>query len=580
MADLNARPAAMKAARRAEKRAAEVAEEKATTASAQRTMKIVVGIMAVLFIGAGVLTLLPDGSVKEVPVHDTAAVQKVMLSGEPHFVLCAADAANKHVSTIFKTAAAHLSSEGVTSVVIDCDGVLPSGKTVAQRFLAPSGVNMHSRPTWVYVADGAKPRQVGPNFSSGSKLADAVAKLVGGDLKVRAIGNTLDLQRCVKDRAGGCVIALTTRPHADVSAELAAAGKAHRTASFVTLPASKLRIMSREGAQDGVQAVLAAAVRNAREAAAASGTGQRGELLIHLRRSAGGVLLVSTGYVAVPGSITQRDVSALLSSSDRAAAVLKPASASSSAAGAGAGDASSDSSGSDTSSSGSGSGSAAGSAGVDLADQLLERDERLAELGAAVTSLESLYIGRAPPPKRKAPSAAAGGKGKGKGKAGSAGSAADADDDDADEDGSAGDADADDTMARVARRVARTQARKAAAAAEAERERRAAAARSSEGADGSAQPQDGEEGGVSTEDDATRAARRRAEMEREAAESGFVAHLAEGEDEADGDSGRAGSDADAEADAFADAAAAEVAAGEDGEEDGEVHRLDDGYEEL
>lgn len=548
MADANARPAVQKAARKAEKRAAEAAEDKAATASAQRTMKIVVGVMAVLFAGAGILTLLPDSAGKEVPVHDTAAVQKVFLSGEPHFVLCAADAANKQVSTVFKTAGAHLSSEGVTSVVIDCEGILPSGKTVAQRFLAPAGVSTHSRPTWVYVADGAKPRQVAPNFSSGSKLADAVAKLVGGDMKVRVISNTLDLQRCVKDRAGGCVIALTTRHHADVAAELAAAGKAHRTASFVTLPASKLRIMSREGAQDGVQAVLAAAVRNAREAAAAAGTGARGELLIHLRRSAGGVLLVSTGHVASAGSIAPRDVAALLASSDRAAAVLKPAAASgsdsgsSSAGAAGAGGADSTAA----------AASASASAG-DLADQLLERDERLAELGAAVTSLESIYIGRAPPPKKPAKAKAA---------AASASSSADGD-------GGSGSAGGDDTLDRVNRRIARTQARKAAAAAEAEREARTSA-------DGAAAA--GEEG----EEGEDFAARRRAEMEREAAESGFVAHLAEDGEETDGADGEGSGSGAADSDALGDAAAAEMAAGADGdeEEDGDVHRLDDGYEEL
>lgn len=547
MADANARPVAQKAARKAEKRAAEAAEDNKATASAQRTMKIVVGVMAVLFIGAGILTILPDSAGKEVPVHDTAAVQKVFLSGEPHFVLCAADAANKQVSQVFKTAAAHLGSEGVTSVVIDCDGVLPSGKTVAQRFLAPAGVSTNSRPTWVYVADGAKPRQVAPNFASGSKLADAVTKLLGGDMKVRAVANTLDLQRCVKDRAGGCVIALTTRHHADVAAELAAAGKGHRTASFVTLPASKLRIMSREGAQDGVQAVLAAAVRNAREAAAAAGTGARGELLIHLRRSAGGVLLVTTGHVASPGTIAPRDVAALIAGSDRAAVVLKPAAASASGSG---------------SDSGSKDGSGDASSAVDLADQLLERDERLAELGAAVTSLESIYIGRAPPPKKPAPA---------KGKAGSG-----------DDDGSASaGGSSDDTMERVNRRIARTQARKAAAAAEAEREARASAAAAGE--------ESAEGAGEGEEDSGDYAARRRAEMEREAAESGFVAHLAEdhegeGEDgqRAEGEGSGGGA---ADSDAYGDAAAAEMAAGAAGdyeEEDGEVHRLDDddGYEEL
>ena len=59
---------------------------------------------------------------------DKAKVEGLFLGGEPFLVQCASPVDQLHRT--FLDAAADLSGAGVTPAVIDCDGKLPSGKTV------------------------------------------------------------------------------------------------------------------------------------------------------------------------------------------------------------------------------------------------------------------------------------------------------------------------------------------------------------------------------------------------------------------------------------------------------------------
>jgi hypothetical protein len=72
--------------------------------------------------------------VKTIKTDDKAKVEALFLSGDPFFVQCAAPVDQLHRT--FIDSAAGLVEAGVTPAVIDCNGKLPSGRTVMQRFFA------------------------------------------------------------------------------------------------------------------------------------------------------------------------------------------------------------------------------------------------------------------------------------------------------------------------------------------------------------------------------------------------------------------------------------------------------------
>jgi hypothetical protein len=461
-----------------------------------------IGFMAIGLIVSVVLTLFPDQA-PVVQLSDKKRLEQIFTSGEPHFVLCANDSANAHVLSVFNGARPYLRSEGVDTVILECEQPLPaSGKSIAQKF----ALQANWKPTWFAVYDGRKPLQIPPSFSSGAKLSDEVLKLVQKGSRIRPLTNTIDLERCIADKSRGCVVAFSTRPADDVAGELKEAAAAHRSVTFATLPAGKLALRTKEGAENSLAPLLNAAVRNAREAAAA--VGQRGELLVYLRRSAEG-WLATVGYVQAPGSVSAKDVGTLLASAKQAAAVLR-------------------------------GGPADAGAADDVADRLLERDDLLATHNSALVQPGTLYIGRAAAP----PRAAAG--------SGATPSRAQQTPD-----------------PRLAKREARRAARERdadrmraeAATGEEESEQatgglgRGAAAPTAAGK--APAPAEAVEAGlVEPEDPAEQAERqrqRREAMAREEAESGFVAHLAEEGAEATGEEVERGSwAADEVADDFLD----------------------------
>jgi len=473
----------------------------ASTSSEKQARWVIMGLIGFMAIGlvvSVVLTLFPDQA-PVVQLSDKKRLEQIFTSGEPHFVLCANDSANAHVLSVFNGARPYLRSEGVDTVILECEQPLPaSGKSIAQKF----ALQANWKPTWFAVYDGRKPLQISPSFSSGAKLSDEVLKHVQKGSRIRPLTNTIDLERCIADKTRGCVIAFSTRPADDVAGELKEAAAAHRGVTFATLPAGKLALRTKEGAETSLAPLLNAAVRNAREAAAA--VGQRGELLVYLRRSAEG-WIATVGYVQAPGSVSAKDVVTLLASAKQAAAVLR-------------------------------GGSADGGAAEDVADRLLERDDLLATHNSALVQPGTLYIGRAAPPKAAA------------GSGGTQSRAQETPD------------------PRLAKREARRAARERDAdrmraedsTGEEETERatggpaRRAAAPAAAGSS-PAQAEAVDAGLVEPEDPAEEAERqrqRREAMAREEAESGFVAHLAEEGAEATGGDVEGGSWAADEASDF------------------------------
>ena len=471
-------PPSVRAAKAAAAASASAAGKGPTASEKQARCVIasLVGLVAAAGLTSLVLLAFPDDPATLAP----ADFPTVFGPGArtPTFCLCAADAAaSPHIARVFGTARAHLRASGVAAVLVDCGATLPaSGRPLAER-LRLSGAH----PAWFLAPGSGRPvAQIGPAFSSGAALAEAVtAELARGD-RVRTLANTQDLDRCVAGATAGCAFALSARPAAAVTAELAALAPVHRAMRWAVLPAAALTLHSRAGADPAAQMLLNAATRVARSAAAAAGV-PRGELLAHLRRAPGaganGALLLTVGYLAAPGAgVTALDVDALLASSRKAATVYKAASA----------------------------------GAADVADRLLTRDDDLLDAHSAVVQPGALFLARA-----KAAAAAA-------------------------------------AAAAPAKREARR----------AERERSRRAADDEHGGDGASAAVDEaeEDPDAIAARAAVRAAARREAMAREAAESGFVAHLDEegggsnGDDNDDddddgGESGDGAIDLDAAADA-------------------------------
>ena len=91
--------------------------------------------------------------VKTVKTDDKARVEALFLGGDPYFVQCAPPTGQLHRT--FMDSAPDLSGVGVTPAVIDCNGKLPSGKTVRERFFKDKTLE---EPVFFVVANRLPPR--------------------------------------------------------------------------------------------------------------------------------------------------------------------------------------------------------------------------------------------------------------------------------------------------------------------------------------------------------------------------------------------------------------------------------------
>lgn len=438
--------------------------------AATRTFQIGVGIFAALMVASLVLTLFPDKP-PTIQANDSAGLQKLLTSGAPHFALCANDASNSFISGIFSTARAHLKGEGVEAVVVDCDGPTKSGKSLRERY----GLG-RNQPTWFFTADGSRPKVLPPSFSSGSKLFDEiVTRYLKREVKIKALTNSIDLNNCLTEKAGGCLVAYSARDPKQIDLELKSLASSHRSITFARLPAGQLALRSKEGVDDGFQALLKDAIKVAKENA--QGTGQRGELLLFLKRgvssSSPTEVLITVGQLRMTGKITSKDVDALVADHKAGLAIVKAAN---------------------------GEGETTGGSSGDVADRLLSRDEDLAAKSSVLVQKDAFYIGRVAPPKPKQEAK----------QAGDASSATPG-------------LSAEQEARRAARQKARDKQRDEAAS--------SGSKTASAGGDEDDERTDGDVPVPPPVDPAELERQRREAMEREAADSGFVAHLADDDGE-------------------------------------------------
>lgn len=72
--------------------------------------------------------------VRPIKTSDSTALKKVFFSGEPWLVECLSNRSSSgSASSLMEEAAPKLGS-GISAAVMNCDAVLPSGKTTLERF--------------------------------------------------------------------------------------------------------------------------------------------------------------------------------------------------------------------------------------------------------------------------------------------------------------------------------------------------------------------------------------------------------------------------------------------------------------
>ena len=321
-----------------------------------------IGVLVALMAAGGLLhlwgALFPDLPPTLTP-SDGAVLQRVLFGGAPGVVLCSRDGAGVRVDAAARAAFedAHRRSRNgpVRFYSLDCNASLPSGATAASRFnLQPA------RPQLFYVGYGQKPAQLSPALLlDGATRKPRTEHPFDVELarlavnKHMRVGSAADVASCVRERTGGCVILVSTR-RADALAEalLPAVLAAHPTVKIATLNGTTYALQPPVGSV--AHRVYNGIVRFARDAAAAAGTGARGEVLVAVRRvppalagGDSGSLLFTAAAPAAPGEgILDGDVAALLAKAARAMGVLESV-------------------------------TTATAAGTAVVDALLERDERL-----------------------------------------------------------------------------------------------------------------------------------------------------------------------------------------------------------
>lgn len=238
-----------------------------------------------------------------------------------------------------------------------------SSKSVYDRFR----IGRLAQPAFFVVGNGKNPVQLPPTISyNATEIASAIKS--SGILTSRhtRIDNDADLSACIKDRSGGCMIVYTSKDSKELAADLLPIVEEHRTIQFAVLRSNQLHLKAQGGA---VQELIKEAVGEARAVTSASRGKEKGSVLIHIKRvpshlngGVSGGLLTSVGW-SESGVVVEQDVIDVLESAREATDKLKAA--------------------------------AGAAAGSDAIDSLLQREDDLKQLGAAIVTRGELSITRA-----------------------------------------------------------------------------------------------------------------------------------------------------------------------------------------
>eukprot|EP00041_Stephanoeca_diplocostata_P031434 m.978484 g.978484 ORF g.978484 m.978484 type:complete len:326 (+) comp23959_c0_seq1:295-1272(+) len=156
------------------------------------TTSVLVGLAA-LYIPY--VLFFESAPVKHLELSDTASLKEVFFGGDPWLVACIPPKGGV-LNPVITTAASSLSYDGINVASVNCSGVLPSGKTVAERFKL---TEVKSKTAFVCV-DGKRATQV-PKKTM--KTSDALVPWVRAksQLKVRQFTGTAQLKtQCLKQK--------------------------------------------------------------------------------------------------------------------------------------------------------------------------------------------------------------------------------------------------------------------------------------------------------------------------------------------------------------------------------------------
>ncbi len=275
--------------------------------------------------------LFPDLPSK-VDVRDKAAAQALFYSGDPAMVLCDnRTIPYERVGATMRAAARSLPTV-VGTFLIDCTAPIGGGgggegEAAAADTYKRFGINRAAQPAYFMVGNGRRPAQLPPSASyNASELAAAVTR--SGMLTSRhtRVDNDRDLDACLRDRSGGCMLVYTAKDAKEVAADLVPLVDAHRAVQFAVLRAST--VVLRAGNGTALQALLREGIAAARRNAAEAGA-DKGIVLVHAKRlppaqyggGTGGLLV--TVRAAAGGAASREDVAGVLAASAAASARLK-----------------------------------------------------------------------------------------------------------------------------------------------------------------------------------------------------------------------------------------------------------------
>ncbi|KAF0697675.1 Aste57867_11646 [Aphanomyces stellatus] len=143
-----------------------------------------------------------EQSIQLIHLSNKVDVDRVFRSGEPWIVLCSKE--DSVLPEVFDKASKRLSSK-INVGVVDCNGRLPSGKTVYNKFLIRDDIV----PTVFTVANGEKPKQLFLNYLQKPKALASQA-LVQVKKTLHEVQNTKQLEDKCLGKSTSCVLIYRT----------------------------------------------------------------------------------------------------------------------------------------------------------------------------------------------------------------------------------------------------------------------------------------------------------------------------------------------------------------------------------
>ncbi|OQS04296.1 hypothetical protein THRCLA_03461 [Thraustotheca clavata] len=161
-------------------------------------ISVVFAIIAALFVGFFVQFSYSETRVHMIQLDDDTHVHRVFKSGEPWVILCANP--DSVLPEVFDKASERLVGK-VNVGVLDCNDLLPSGKSVYNKF----GIRRDISPTIFTVANGEKPKQIFLNYLQKSKAlaSQAIAQTAK---EFHELQTTTQLQEKCLSKSSPCVL--------------------------------------------------------------------------------------------------------------------------------------------------------------------------------------------------------------------------------------------------------------------------------------------------------------------------------------------------------------------------------------